>query len=199
MSSDSRTHRGKALIVSAPSGSGKTTIVRRLLGDADLALGFSVSATTRAPRGDEVDGVDYHFMDAAAFQKRLEAGDFVEWEEVYPGRFYGTLKSELERLWSAGLTPVFDIDVVGGAKLRSLLGPSALALFIRTPSIETLQERLERRGTDAVEVIAERVAKAAEEWTHAPHFDHEVINDDLEKACEDAKRLLVAHLNHQPA
>lgn len=199
MSSEIGTIQGKALIVSAPSGSGKTTIVRRLLADEGLSLGFSVSATTRAPRGTEVDGVDYHFMDNTAFLQRVEAGDFIEWEEVYPGRFYGTLRAELDRLWAAGLVPVFDIDVVGGAKLRELLGPNALALFIRTPSIDTLRERLEKRGTDSPEVIAERVAKAAEEWTYAPRFDHEVINDDLDAACAHAKSLLVEHLKHATA
>ena len=191
--------RGKSLIVSAPSGSGKTTIVRHLLADRSLSLGFSVSATTRQPRGAEQDGVDYHFMDSVAFQQRVAAGDFIEWEEVYPGRCYGTLKSELDRLWSSGLIPVFDIDVVGGAKLRQLLGPSALALFIRTPSIDTLRERLVLRGTDAPEVIEERVAKAAEEWTYAPQFDHEVVNDDLEVACASATALLKEHLTHAPA
>jgi guanylate kinase len=190
---------GKSLIVSAPSGSGKTTIVRRLIEDSELPLGFSVSATTREPRGTEQDGVDYHFMDPAAFKAEVAAGAFVEWEEVYPGRFYGTLRRELERLWAAGKVPVFDIDVVGGTKLRKLLGPSALAMFIRTPSINTLRHRLEARGTDSAETIDIRVAKAAEEWTYASEFDVEVVNDDLERACAEAKRLLIHHLNPQLA
>lgn len=138
---------GKAVIFSAPSGSGKTTIVRRLLEDAQLNLAFSVSATTRPPRGKEVHGHDYYFLSSDEFNAQIASGGLVEWEEVYPGKFYGTLTSELNRLWDAGKTVVFDVDVVGGANLREKLGERALAIFIQAPSLDVLRERLERRGT----------------------------------------------------
>lgn len=186
---------GKAVIFSAPSGAGKTTIVRRLLCHPELNLAFSVSATTRPPRGQEVDGVDYHFLSESAFKERIEAGALVEWEEVYPGKFYGTLQSELERLWAAGKTVLFDVDVVGGANLKKVLGERALAIFIQPPSLEVLRHRLESRGTDAPERIEERMAKAGWELEQSAHFDKVLINDDLETACDEALQWLKSYVN----
>jgi len=188
----SDTH-GKAVIFSAPSGAGKTTIVRHLLGHPELNLAFSISATTRPPRGTEQDGVDYHFLTVEAFKARIDSGALLEWEEVYPGKFYGTLHAELERLWAAGKTVVFDVDVVGGANLRRLLGDSALAVFIQPPSLEVLRQRLERRGTDAPERIEERLAKAEWELEQHVHFDKVLINDDLAAAQAQALEWLRAY------
>ena len=188
----SDTH-GKAVIFSAPSGAGKTTIVRHLLGHPELNLAFSISATTRPPRGTEQDGVDYHFLTVEAFKARIDSGALLEWEEVYPGKFYGTLHAELERLWAAGKTVVFDVDVVGGANLRRLLGDSALAVFIQPPSLEVLRQRLERRGTDAPERIEERLAKAEWELEQHVHFDKVLINDDLAAAQIQALEWLRAY------
>ena len=188
----SDTH-GKAVIFSAPSGAGKTTIVRHLLGHPELNLAFSVSATTRPPRGTEQDGVDYHFLTAEAFEERIDAGALLEWEEVYPGKFYGTLHTELERLWAAGKTVVFDVDVVGGANLRRLLGDSALAIFIQPPSLEVLRHRLESRGTDDPDRIEERLAKAQWELEQHVHFDKVLINDDLTTAQAQALKWLKAY------
>jgi len=188
----SDTH-GKAVIFSAPSGAGKTTIVRHLLGHPELNLAFSISATTRPPRGTEQDGVDYHFLTVEAFKARIDSGALLEWEEVYPGKFYGTLHAELERLWAAGKTVVFDVDVVGGANLRRLLGDSALAVFIQPPSLDVLRQRLERRGTDAPERIEERLAKAEWELEQHVHFDKVLINDDLAAAQAQALEWLRAY------
>jgi guanylate kinase len=188
----SDTH-GKAVIFSAPSGAGKTTIVRHLLGHPELNLAFSISATTRPPRGTEQDGVDYCFLTVEAFKARIDSGAFLEWEEVYPGKFYGTLHAELERLWAAGKTVVFDVDVVGGANLRRLLGDSALAVFIQPPSLEVLRQRLERRGTDAPERIEERLAKAQWELEQHVHFDKVLINEALAPAQAQALEWLKAY------
>ena len=188
----SDTH-GKAVIFSAPSGAGKTTIVRHLLGHPELNLAFSISATTRPPRGTEQDGVDYHFLSVPSFQSRIESGDFLEWEEVYPGKFYGTLHAELERLWGEGKTVVFDVDVVGGANLRRLLGDTALAVFIQPPSLEVLRERLESRRTDDPERIEERLAKAQWELEQHVHFDKVLINDNLLEAQAQALEWLKAY------
>ncbi|MGB1122274.1 MAG: guanylate kinase [Flavobacteriales bacterium] len=188
----SETH-GKAVIFSAPSGAGKTTIVRHLLGHPELNLAFSISATTRPPRGTEQDGVDYYFLNVEAFKARIDTGAFLEWEEVYPGKFYGTLHAELERLWAAGKTVVFDVDVVGGANLRRLLGDSALAVFIQPPSLEVLRQRLERRGTDAPERIEERLAKAQWELEQHVHFDKVLINEALAAAQAQALEWLKAY------
>ncbi|MAI24321.1 MAG: guanylate kinase [Flavobacteriales bacterium] len=190
MHSDSQ---GKAVIFSAPSGAGKTTIVRHLLEYSELNLAFSVSATSRKPRGIEQDGVDYHFLSVEAFQARIDSGALVEWEEVYPGKFYGTLQAELERLWAAGKTVVFDVDVVGGANLRRLLGDSALAIFIQPPSLKVLRQRLESRGTDDPERIEERLAKAQWELEQHVHFDKVLINDDLTAAQAQAVEWLKAY------
>ena len=188
----SDTH-GKAVIFSAPSGAGKTTIVRHLLRHPELNLAFSVSATTRPPRGTEQDGVDYHFLTVDAFEERIDTGALLEWEEVYPGQFYGTLHTELERLWAAGKTVVFDVDVVGGANLRRLLGDSALAIFIQPPSLEVLRHRLESRGTDDLDRIEERLAKAQWELDQYVHFDKVLINDDLTTAQAQALEWLKAY------
>ena len=185
---------GKSVIFSAPSGAGKTTIVRHLLSQPELALAFSVSATTRPPRGNEVDGQDYFFLTEAEFKHHIDSGLLVEWEEVYPGKFYGTLKSELERLWLAGKTVLFDVDVVGGANLRQTLGERALAIFIQPPSLEVLNQRLQQRGTESPERIAERMAKAGWELEQRDKFDRVLINDDLELACATALKWVAEYV-----
>ncbi len=180
---------GKLIIFSAPSGSGKTTIVRRLL-ERMPQLEFSISATSRAPRGTERNGVDYYFLSAEEFRKAVEEGRFVEWEEVYAGTCYGTLRSELERIWSKGHTILFDVDVMGGINLKRIFGRDACSIFIMPPSIEELERRLRQRGTDAPEVIAKRVAKAGFELTKAPEFDHTVVNDNLETAVAEVETIV---------
>ncbi len=184
---------GKILIFSAPSGSGKTTLVKHLLG-VFPELEFSISATSRAPRGAERDGVDYYFMDDAEFQARVEGGEFVEWEEVYRGTRYGTLRAELDRIWDRGHVAVFDVDVLGGLNLKRMFGDQALALFIEAPSMEVLRQRLEGRATDTPEAIERRLAKAREELAYAPRFDHIVVNDRLEQACLEAERLIASFI-----
>lgn len=174
---------GKVIIFSAPSGSGKTTIVHRLL-ERYPQLEFSISATSRAPRGAERDGVDYHFLSQEAFAEAVAEGRFVEWEEVYKGTCYGTLRSEVERIWQKGHVIVFDVDVLGGINLKRIFGQDACSVFIMPPSVEELRRRLENRGTDAPEAIDRRVAKAEFELTKAPEFDHTVVNDRLDEAVE---------------
>ncbi len=185
---------GKCLIVSAPSGAGKTTIVRHLLGQ-DLGLAFSVSATSRPPRGNERDGEDYFFLTAGQFKERIAAGAFVEWEEVYPGRYYGTLRSEVERIWALGRHPVFDVDVVGGLRLKEILGNRALALFVAPPSIDALERRLHKRGTETTEGLRARMDKAALELSYSKHFDQVLLNDDLHRACGEAYRIVHTFLH----
>ncbi len=180
---------GKIIIFSAPSGSGKTTIVRRLL-ERYPQLEFSVSATSRAPRGTERDGVDYYFLTHEAFMQAVGEDRFVEWEEVYAGTCYGTLRSEMERIWQKGHTIAFDVDVIGGLNLKRLFGDDACAIFVMPPSVEELRRRLEGRGTDAPEVIERRVAKAEFELTKAPEFDHVVVNDRLEEAVAEVSALV---------
>ena len=180
---------GKVIIFSAPSGSGKTTIVRRLL-ERYPQFEFSISATSRAPRGQERDGVDYYFLSHGEFMQAVTENRFVEWEEVYKGTCYGTLRSEVDRIWEKGSVIVFDVDVIGGLNLKRIFGDRACAIFIMPPSIETLRERLVKRGTDSPETIECRVAKAEFELTKAPEFDHVVINDDLALAIEEATRIL---------
>ena len=176
---------GKCIIVSAPSGAGKTTIVRHLLG-RDLGLDFSISATSRPKREHERDGHDYFFITADEFRARIAADAFVEWEEVYPGRFYGTLRSEIERIWAKGRHPIFDVDVVGGLRLKEIFGEKALSLFVSPPTIATLEQRLLLRGTETPETLRIRVDKAAHELTFTVHYDEVVINDDMHEACEVA-------------
>jgi guanylate kinase len=184
---------GKLIIFSAPSGSGKTTIVRELLKHYPQ-FEFSISATSRAPRGVEQNGVDYYFLSQEEFAAKVASDSFVEWEEVYAGTCYGTLKSEMERIWSKGNVIIFDVDVMGGINLKKIFGEGACSIFIMPPSIEELQKRLEGRGTDAPEVIAKRVAKAEFEISKAPEFDHKVINDDLATAVTDTRAIIDAFL-----
>ena len=179
----------KAVIFSAPSGSGKSTIVSHIL-KLHPELKFSVSAASRAPRGDEKNGVAYWFISADEFRKRIADNEFVEYEEVYPGSFYGTLKSEVERIWDNGDAIIFDVDVKGGVNLKKYFGDRALSVFIQAPSVEVLRQRLVNRATDSPEAIERRVAKAAEEMTYADKFDHIIVNDDLQKAYADAEKLV---------
>lgn len=172
---------GKVIIFSAPSGSGKTTIVRRLL-ERFPKMEFSISATSRAPRGAERDGVDYYFFTQEEFSKAVCENCFVEWEEVYKGTCYGTLRSEVERIWAKGHVIVFDVDVIGGINLKRIFGKEACSVFVMPPSTGELRRRLESRGTDAPEVIDRRVAKAEFELTKAPEFDHVIVNDRLDEA-----------------
>ena len=180
---------GQVIIFSAPSGSGKTTIVRELLRRFPR-FEFSVSATCRAPRGAERDGVDYHFLTPDEFREAVRADRFVEWEEVYAGCCYGTLRSEVERIWAKGNVILFDVDVVGGLNLKRIFGDEALAVFIMPPSVEELRRRLAGRGTDDPEVIERRVAKAASEIARAPEFDHVVVTDRLEDAIRETTDIL---------
>ncbi|HBB07858.1 MAG TPA: guanylate kinase [Bacteroides sp.] len=172
---------GKLIIFSAPSGSGKSTIINYLLKQG-LDLAFSISATSRPPRGTERDGVEYFFLTPDEFRERIARGEFLEYEEVYPGRFYGTLKSQVEKQLAEGQNVIFDVDVVGGCNIKQYYGDRALSVFIQPPSVEELRRRLVGRGTDAPEVIADRVAKAEYELGFAPKFDVVVVNDDLETA-----------------
>ena len=185
---------GKLVIFSAPSGSGKTTIVRELLSRFPQ-FEFSVSATSRAPRGAERDGIDYFFLSPEAFRQAVREDRFVEWEEVYEGTCYGTLRSEVERIWAKGNVIVFDVDVIGGLNLKRIVGNDACAIFVMPPSIEVLRQRLVSRGTDAPEVIDRRVAKAEFELTKASEFDRVVINDDLGTAVEEVSGILRQFLN----
>lgn len=180
----------KVIIFSAPSGAGKSTIVNHLLG-LHKDLEFSISATSRAPRGQEQHGVEYYFYSADEFRQMIAEGKFVEHEEVYPGSFYGTLKSEVERIWAKGHAIVFDIDVQGGVNLKRIFGDQAFSVFIQAPSVEVLRERLVGRGTDTPEAIEKRVAKAASEMEFAAgKFDHVLVNDDLQTAFAEAERII---------
>jgi guanylate kinase len=180
---------GKALIFSAPSGSGKTTIVKHLL-EKNPTLGFSISASTRDKRGrTEQNGKDYYFLKPEEFKKKIDSNEFIEWEEVYAGNFYGTLKSEIERIWKDGKDVVFDVDVQGGIKLKQYFGDKALAIFVKVPSFEALQERLHNRGTESEESLSRRLFKAKFEMEFADKFDVVLVNDDLEKATAKAQKL----------
>ena len=184
---------GKLVIFSAPSGSVKTTIVRELLKRFDC-FEFSISATSRQPRGAEQNGIDYYFLTNEEFKERVARDEFVEWEEVYQGTCYGTLKSEMERIWNNGKVIIFDVDVMGGINLKRLFGDDACSMFIMPPSIEELERRLRGRGTDAEEVIQKRIAKAEFEISKAPEFDHVVINDKLDVAVEEAAGIITSFL-----
>lgn len=180
----------KVIIFSAPSGAGKSTVVGHLLG-LHPEFEFSISATSRAPRGDEKDGVEYYFIDAARFRELIESDAFVEYEEVYRDRFYGTLKSEVDRIWNAGHVIVFDVDVKGGANLKRYFGDSAMSVLILPPSMEVLEQRLRNRGTDSDEAIAERLDKAQSEMDFARgKFDRELVNDVLEKTFSEAEAMV---------
>lgn len=181
--------QGKLIIFSAPSGSGKTTLVKHLL-STDLPLQFSISATSRPPRAGEVAGRDYYFLDEQDFQKKIETQEFLEWEEVYTGCFYGTLKEEVSRIWQAGKQVIFDMDVVGGLRLKRLFAESALAIFVMPPDLATLAQRLEARGTEGPEKIAQRLAKAERELARAQEFDHILINRDLAQAKAESEALV---------
>jgi len=183
--------KGKMLIVSAPSGSGKSTIVNWLMKEhPELRLYFSISCTSRAPRGEEKDGVEYFFLTPEAFKEKIANEEFLEYEEVYENRFYGTLKAQVERQREAGQNVVFDVDVKGGINIKNHYGDEALSLFIQPPSVEELRRRLEHRGTDTPEAIEQRLAKAGYEMTFAPQFDHVIVNDDLEKAKQETLRVV---------
>ena len=180
---------GKLIIFSAPSGSGKSSIIQYLL-QQELPLQFSVSATSRAPRGTEQHGIDYHFFTPDEFRAHIEAENFLEYEEVYKDKFYGTLKSEVERITQAGRNVIFDVDVVGGCNIKKFYGDRALSVFIQPPSIDELRSRLEKRNTDAPEVIEKRLEKAEFELNFAPQFDTIIINDDLVTAQNEALKVV---------
>lgn len=181
---------GKCIIFSAPSGAGKTTIVHHLLKKFDF-LEFSISACSREPRAGEIDGKDYYFLGIEGFQAKIEEDAFVEWEEVYTHNFYGTLKSELTRIWSNGHTVIFDVDVIGGLNLKKQLGDKALAIFVEPPSYEELEKRLRGRSTETEEKINMRLAKANQEMGFAKDFDIILVNDNLTEACSKAEQLII--------
>ncbi|MFE3869656.1 guanylate kinase [Flavobacterium sp. ZS1P70] len=181
---------GKLIVFSAPSGSGKTTIVRHLLGKEDLNLEFSISAASREPRGEEVTGKDYYFMSIEEFKKHIKNEDFLEWEEVYRDNFYGTLKSEVERIWAKGKNVIFDIDVSGGLRIKHKFPNETLAVFVKPPSIDELKIRLKKRSTESDDKINMRIAKASVELATAPQFDVVIKNYDLDIALEEAYQLV---------
>lgn len=185
--------KGKLIIFSAPSGSGKTTIVQHLL-KQKFNLEFSISATSRPARGTEVDKKDYYFLSADEFRTKIKGDEFLEWEEVYTDKYYGTLKSEVERIREKGNNVIFDVDVVGGCNIKEYYGDEALSVFVQPPSIEELERRLKARSTDSDEVIQTRVDKAAYELTFAPKFDVVVVNDKLEDALKEAEEILTTFL-----
>ena len=188
-------NKGKLLVFSAPSGSGKTTIVRHLLQQDDLNLEFSISAATREPRGQEVDGKDYYFMSIEQFKKHIKAEDFIEWEEVYRDNFYGTLKSEVERIWAKGKNVIFDIDVAGGLRIKSKFPQETLAVFVKPPSVDELKRRLKERSTESDDKINMRIAKAHVELATAPQFDTIIKNYDLDVAKAEAYELVKSFIH----
>lgn len=184
--------RGKLIVISAPSGAGKTTIAREIM-KRNPSLGFSVSATTRPRRNGEVDGRDYYFLTEEEFRRRIAAGDFVEWEEVYPGKLYGTLREEIERLLRSGHDVLFDIDVKGGLAIKKQY-PEACLIFVRPPSIEVLRQRLAGRKTEDDETIAQRLQRVPMELELGQHFDYQVVNDELSTAVEEVQQIVTKHL-----
>ena len=187
--------QGKLIVFSAPSGSGKTTIVRHLLGLDKLNLEFSISATSRESRGTEIDGTDYYFLSASDFKSKIKNDEFLEWEEVYRDNFYGTLKTEVERIWAKGKNVIFDIDVSGGLRIKRKFPKETLAIFVKPPSIDALKIRLKKRKTETEDKINMRVAKASAELATAPLFDVIVVNDTLEHALEEAETLVSNFVN----
>lgn len=179
-------HTGKCIIVSAPSGAGKTTIVHYLLRELD-ELAFSVSACSREPRGREIPGIDYHYFSVDEFKQKIKNNQFVEWQEVYPNNFYGTLKSEIQKSWDAGKIVVFDVDAEGGINLKKIFGKNSLSIFIKPPSLFVLEQRLRNRRTETEESIKMRIEKANREMQRADQFDWILLNDNLEKACLEIK------------
>jgi guanylate kinase len=186
--------KGKLVIISAPSGAGKTTIVKHLL-DGGLNLAFSISATTRKMRDNETDGKDYYFISVEQFREKIKKDELLEWQEVYKDHYYGTPRSEMERIWTLGKHVLFDVDVMGGINLKKIFGKRAISLFIMPPSVQELEKRLVSRGTDDPEKIRMRVEKAAEEMKTAGEFDYTIVNDDLEKAQAETLRLVMDFLN----
>lgn len=208
---------GKAILFSAPSGCGKTTIIKELMNvdrmDVETLIGsrknvstyqhinlstllsFSISATSRAPRGEEQNGKDYYFLSREEFMSRVAKDEFLEWEEVYSGTCYGTLKSEIERIWQAGKVIVFDVDVNGGRNIKKYFGKDALSIFVMPPSVEVLEQRLRSRGTDSEEAIVKRLARSAEELKQAPQFDVTIVNDDLQRAVEETRQVIEKFIN----
>ncbi len=182
--------KGKLIVFSAPSGSGKTTIVRHLLAQEDLNLEFSISATSRSPRGEEINGKDYYFISLEDFKQHIKSEDFLEWEEVYRDNFYGTLKSEVERIWAEGKNVIFDIDVAGGLRIKKKFPEETLAVFVKPPSIDELKIRLKKRSTETEDKINMRIAKASVELATAPQFDVIIKNYDLDTAKEEAYQLV---------
>lgn len=187
----------KLIIVTAPSGSGKTTIVKHLLDRFD-SLAFSVSATTRPPRAHEQNGVDYYFLDPQTFRKHIENGDFLEWEEVYDGQYYGTLRSEVERLWAQGKNVIFDIDVKGALNLKKAFPDRTLTLFIKPPSFQALEQRLRKRSSETPESMNKRLEKAKLELQFENNFDVVIVNDQLDAAKAEAERVVARFLNEGP-
>lgn len=184
-------------MISAPSGCGKSTIIGRLFDLGDLDMRFSVSATNRQPRQGESDGVHYHFMSTDDFLDAVSKQKFIEWEQVYPGRYYGTLKSEVDNAIARGENVILDIDVNGGLNVKEMYGPRAVTIFIEPPSVQALEQRLTGRGTDSPEVIAQRVARAEYEISRAPEFDYTVVNDKLDEAVAETHRIIINALNNK--
>ncbi len=183
-------NKGKIIIVSAPSGTGKSSIISKIIDNPELALGFSVSATSRSPRGEERDGREYYFLTPDEFSRRVEAGEFVEWEEVYKGTCYGTLLSEVERVTGEGRNLIMDIDVKGALNVKKRFGDEAVSIFIMPPSLEELERRLRGRQTDSEEAISRRLGKAGYEMTFASEFDERVVNDNLSRAASEVEEII---------
>jgi guanylate kinase len=186
----------KIIILTAPSGAGKTSITRFLLNKYPDRLAFSISAATRKARGNEKNGVDYYFLSEEDFKQKIQHEEFLEWEMVYEGKYYGTLKSEMNRIWSEGKVPLLDIDVKGAIHVEQQYPEATLSLFIEPPSIDELKRRLRSRGTESEEAIEARVSKAAYEISFKHSFDHEIVNDNLERACAEAEKLVLDFINN---